>query len=256
MARPLTLLFALFLVGAIYSAVSPATQVAADTTKDAQIAHGKAIFEVTCSSCHGLNAEGGSQGPSLIGVGAASVDFQMGTGRMPMAKPGAQAPNKDSTYTDEEIAAVAAFVASLAPGPAIPESDQYSGEGLTEEELARGGELFRTNCSACHNFEGTGGALPNGRFAPTLKGVSNKHIYEALRIGPQQMPVFSKGALTDEDVNEIIGYLNELHAQPSQGGFALGGIGPVAEGFWGWLVGMGSLVGVAIWLAKRGARAK
>ena len=81
MARPLTLLFALFLVGAIYSAVSPATQVAADTTKDAQIAHGKAIFEVTCSSCHGLNAEGGSQGPSLIGVGAASVDFQMGTGR-------------------------------------------------------------------------------------------------------------------------------------------------------------------------------
>ena len=152
--------------------------------------------------------------------------------------------------------AVAAFVASLAPGPDIPEYDQYSGEGLTEEELARGGELFRTNCSACHNFEGTGGALPGGKYAPTLKGVSNKHIYEALRIGPQQMPVFSKGALSDEDVNEIIGYLNELHAQPSQGGFALGGIGPVAEGFFAWVIGIGALTLFAVWIAARGARAR
>jgi len=255
-AKPLTLLFALFLMGAIYSVVSPAQQVAADTTKDAQIAQGKALFDVTCSSCHGLNAEGGSQGPSLIGVGAASVDFQMGTGRMPLAHPGAQAVRKPVTYTADEIAAIAAYVADLAPGPAIPDPEVYSGEGLTEEEIARGGELFRTNCSACHNFEGSGGALPGGKYAPTLKGVANRHIYSAIRIGPQQMPVFSKGALTDADVNEIIGYLNQLHAQPSQGGFDLGGIGPVSEGFWGWLVGMGSLVGVAIWLAKKGARAK
>jgi len=62
---------ALFLMGALYAALSPATQVAADTGMSAQVAEGKALFQVTCSSCHGLNGEGTTQGPSLVGVGAA-----------------------------------------------------------------------------------------------------------------------------------------------------------------------------------------
>ena len=50
----------------------------AETEMTQQIEEGKALFDLTCSSCHGLGAEGTSQGPTLIGVGAASVDFQMG----------------------------------------------------------------------------------------------------------------------------------------------------------------------------------
>lgn len=256
-AKPLVLLLALFLMGAVYSVVSPAQKSSADTTTNPQVAQGKALFDVTCSSCHGLNGEGGSQAPSLIGVGAAAVDFQMGTRRMPMAKPAAQAPRDSAPeYTPEEIAAIAAYVASLGHGPAVPSEKQYSPAGLTDEEIARGGDLFKTNCSACHNFEGRGGALPNGAFAPSLTDVSSKHIYEALRTGPQQMPVFSSGALPDQDVREIVGYLSSLKQEPSHGGLALGGIGPVAEGFWGWIIGIGSLVLVAMWLAKKGARAR
>ena len=87
-----------------------------------------------------------------------------------MAKPEAQAPVKKNLYTEEEIAALAAYVASLGPGPAIPTEEEYDPVGLSEEDLARGGELFRTNCSACHNFEGAGGALPNGKYAPSPAG--------------------------------------------------------------------------------------
>lgn len=256
-AKPLVLLLALFLVGAVYSVVSPAQKSAADSNTNPQVVQGKALYDVTCSSCHGLNGEGGSQAPSLIGVGAAAVDFQMGTGRMPMAKPAAQAPrNNHVTYTPAEIAAIGAYIASLGDGPAVPQESQYTASGLTDEQIARGGELFRTNCSACHNFEGKGGALPSGAYAPNLTQVSSKHIYEALRTGPQQMPVFSKGGLPDQDVKEIIGYLSSVNSQPDNGGLALGGIGPVAEGFWGWIVGIGSLVLVAMWLAKKGARAR
>ena len=43
---------------------------------------------------------------------------------MPMAAPGAQAPSKEVIYTDEQIAAMSAWVASLAPGPAIPSAEQ------------------------------------------------------------------------------------------------------------------------------------
>lgn len=255
-AKPLALVLALFVMGALYSAVAPATTSAADdTTKQSQLAQGKELFEVNCSSCHGLNGEGTPEAPTLIGVGAASVDFQMETGRMPMARPEAQAPAKKTMYSKEEISAIAAYVASLAPGPAIPEKKQYDATGLSNDELARGGDLFKANCSACHNFEGRGGALPNGRYAPSLMKTEDKHIYEAIRTGPQQMPMFSAGSLTDEDVTQIIGYLNTLHDEPG-GGLDLGGFGPVGEGLWGWVIGLGSLVLIATWLAKKGARAR
>nr|WP_239579902.1 cytochrome c [Microlunatus panaciterrae] len=255
-AKGLLLVLALFTMGALYSLVAPAAQVSADPGTSQQVAKGKALFAVGCASCHGLNGEGGSQGPSLVGVGAAAVDFQVGTGRMPMSRPGAQAPRKENRYTDEEIAALAAFVATLGPGPAIPTPDQYEPKGLSSEDIARGGELFRTNCSACHNFAGAGGALPNGKYAPSLEGVSSKHLYQAMLTGPQQMPVFSDEVITPKDKREIIAYLQTLETRPSQGGLTLGGLGPVAEGFWAWVLGLGSLVGFAIWIAAKGARAR
>jgi ubiquinol-cytochrome c reductase cytochrome c subunit len=256
----LLLLFALFVLGALYNAVAPVQRVSADTGNSQQVAEGKALFAVGCASCHGLNGEGQTtetiQGPPLIGVGAAAVDFQVSSGRMPMSRPGEQAPVKPNRYSEEEIAALAAFVASRGPGPAIPAEADYTPANLTEEDLARGGELFRTNCSACHNFEGAGGALPNGKYAPSLVGVSDKRLYEAMLTGPQQMPVFSDEVLRSEDKRAIIGYLTALHKRPSDGGFALGGLGPVSEGLWAWIIGLGTLVGFAIWIAAKGVKAK
>ena len=255
-AKPVLLLLALVLVGCVYAFVSPSASGSADTNASTQVARGKEIFQQNCSSCHGLNGEGTTQGPSLAGVGAAAVDFQMATGRMPMARPEAQAPSKKTKFTDEETASVGAYVASLAPGPKVPSSQSLNTSNLKAEELARGAELFKTNCSACHNIEGRGGALPEGAYAPSLMKTSNKHIYEAMRTGPQQMPVFSKSVITDQDAREIIGYLQTTHSEPNNGGFALGGIGPVTEGLFGWIIGIGGLVLIAGWLARKGARAK
>jgi ubiquinol-cytochrome c reductase cytochrome c subunit len=247
-------------MGALYAVAAPAAKVAADTGNSQQVAEGQALFRVTCASCHGLNGEGQTtgtiQGPPLAGVGAAAVDFQVSTGRMPMARPEAQAPVKKNVYSEEEIAALAAYVASLGPGPAIPAPEDYDPANVSEEDLARGGELFRTNCSACHNFSGAGGALPGGKYAPSLYGVSNKHMYEAMITGPQQMPVFSDEVMRPEDKRAIIGYLNELHDRPQDGGLALGGLGPVSEGLWAWIIGLGSLVFFAIWIAAKGSKAK
>ena len=254
------LVLALFLMGSIYAVLAPSPKVAADTGNTQQVEEGRALFQVGCASCHGLNGEGQItdtiQGPPLVGVGAAAVDFQVESGRMPMARPEEQAPVKKNLYSEEEIAALAAYVASLGPGPEIPDPEDYDPSGISDEDLARGGELFRTNCSACHNFEGAGGALPDGRYAPPLKGVSNEHMYEAMLTGPQQMPVFSDEVLRPEDKRAIIGYLNELHERPSDGGLALGGLGPVSEGLWAWILGLGTLMFFAVWIAAKGAKAK
>ncbi|MGI8456499.1 MAG: cytochrome bc1 complex diheme cytochrome c subunit [Propionibacteriaceae bacterium] len=259
-AKALLLMFALFLVGALYTVVAPAARSSADPTTTQQVEQGKQLFAVQCSSCHGLNGEGQQSGmvlgPSLVGVGEAAVDFQVGTGRMPMANPGPQAQKRANRFTDQEVAALAAYVASLGPGPAIPAAASYTNDGLSAEELARGGEIFRTNCSACHNYEGAGGALPTGKYAPSLIGVSGKHIYEAMITGPQQMPVFSDSVLTPKDKTELIAYLQTLQERPNDGGLGLGSLGPVAEGFWAWIVGIGGLIAFAAWIAAKGVRSR
>lgn len=255
LARPFLLILALLAVGASYGAINPQRS-AAETEKTTQIEEGKELFDYTCSSCHGKGGEGTSQAPSLIGVGAASVDFQMGTGRMPAAREQAQVPARKVNYSQEQIEAVAAYVASLGPGPGIPNPSQYDSAGLTEEDIAHGGALFRANCSACHGILGGGGAMPNGKYAPSLYNTSDAHIYEAVRTGPQQMPMFSKEVMTDESVKQIIAYLNEAQPQPSYGGLGMGDAGPVSEGFWVFIVGIGGLSLVATWIAKKGARAR
>ncbi len=263
LAGLMVLLLGLILTGTVYAAFSPATAQKAGKSDEQLIQQGRELFLVGCAFCHGQNGEGiksskGQYGPSLVGVGGAAVDFQVGTGRMPMAQPGQQAAAKKETYTQDEIDALAAYVASLGPGPAIPTPDDYTLEGLSEDEkraaISRGGQLFLTNCTACHNFDGSGGALPRGRYAPTLKGVSEKHIYEAMLTGPQQMPVFGDSVMTPEDKASIIAYLKTNEETPEYGGFGMGGLGPVSEGLFAWLLGIGVLVGFCYWIASHGAR--
>lgn len=263
LAGLVVLLLGLLMTGGLYAVFSPA-QADETISSEEQIAQGRELFLVSCSFCHGENGEGvrtenGKQlGPSLVGVGAAAVDFQVGTGRMPMAQPGAQAPQKAPTFDQEEIDALAAYVASLGPGPAIPDEIDYSTEGMSEEELqaaiTRGGQIFLTNCTACHNFEGSGGAMPRGGYAPQIRGVEPKYIYEAMLTGPQNMPTFSNGNLSPEEKRDVIAYLQSLEEMPNYGGFGLGGLGPVPEGLAAWVLGIGGLVGAAIWIAAHSTR--
>jgi ubiquinol-cytochrome c reductase cytochrome c subunit len=256
-------LLGLFLTGGLYAAFSPASSAQDDNTA-ALVKQGHQLFLVGCSFCHGTNGQGvktldGNQlGPALVGVGAAAVDFQVGTGRMPAVQPGPQIPQKKPSYTQDEINALAAYVASLGPGPAIPKPSDYSLDGLTAEQrqeaITRGGEIFLTNCTACHNFEGSGGAMPKGGFAPKIRGVAPKYIFEAMLTGPQAMDNFSNGNLSISEKRDIIAYLQSLENNPDYGGFGMGGIGPVSEGMFAWIVGIGSLVGVAVWIAAHTAR--
>ena len=263
LAGLLVLVLGLLLMGGLYSVFSPAQAQEAQSDEE-MVAQGRELFLVSCSFCHGQNGEGvrtndGNQlGPSLVGVGAAAVDFQVGTGRMPMSQPGQQAPEKKPVFDEEETAALAAYVASLGPGPAIPDESDYSVEGLSDEErqeaIVRGGQIFLTNCTACHNFTGKGGAMPRGGKAPQILGTEPKHIYEALLTGPQQMPTFSNGNLTPEAKRDVIAYLESVEESPDYGGFGMGGLGPVAEGMFAWIVGLGILIGFSVWIATNSTR--
>jgi quinol---cytochrome-c reductase cytochrome c subunit len=265
----LVMLFGLLLTGGTYYAVfaSPAQAQRTELSAEEKVAAGRELFLVGCSFCHGQNGEGVRReggksqiGPSLVGVGAAAVDFQVSTGRMPLQQPSAQGLVKKHVYDEEETELLSAFVASLGPGPSIPEPAEYdiSLAGLSEDEtrdaIVRGGQLFLTNCSACHNFEAAGGAMPQGKFAPGLKDTTDKHIYEAMLTGPSQMDKFTNGNIPPEGKRDIIAYLNSIEENPNYGGYGMGGLGPVSEGMFAWLGGIGVLVGFAYWIAAHTAR--
>ena len=255
------LLLALIAVGGVYTAVAPKPATAQEATTN-DVEAGRDLFLIGCASCHGKNAtgietqRGNNYGPSLIGVGAAAVDFQVGTGRMPMAQTAPQAPRKTPEYTAEETRQLAAYIASLAPGPAVPDGEYTDLDKASTEDIREGGELFRSNCTACHNSVGAGGAMPGGKYAPTLKGVSAKHIAEAMITGPQQMPVFSDDVITPEDKRNIIAYVKNVQGQPNYGGLGGGGLGPVVDGLFTWVIGIGGLIIAAIWIGAHGARVK
>ena len=243
------LLVGLVVAGLLYGVLTRTSAQAAPTTAQQDIANGQALFEATCSSCHGLDAQGTSQAPSLIGAGAAAVYFQMSTGRMPAKEVGAENERKPTLFTEQEILDIAAYIQSLGGGPQIPTPAQVSTVGAN---TGLGSQLFSANCAQCHGFAGAGGALTYGKDAPALTQATPTQIYTAMLTGPEAMPVFSDGALPPQAKRDIIAYITQTRAEGNPGGLSLGRTGPITEGLVIFLGGMGFLVLIAMWLtAKR-----
>jgi ubiquinol-cytochrome c reductase cytochrome c subunit len=242
------LVAALALAGGVYTAFAPASQ-AQDTTDQMSAAaqHGKQLYDTSCISCHGRNAEGvEGRGPSLIGVGSAAVEFQVTTGRMPLNQQGPQADRKEPKFTDAQAKQLGAYIQALGGGPQVPNGDLRA-----NTDLANGGELYRVNCASCHGFTGHGGALSSGKYAPTLADATDRQIYAAMLSGPENMPVFGDNELTPQEKMDIIAYVQNMKSDQSPGGWSIGAIGPVTEGLVIFLVGIVALLFATLWIAGK-----
>lgn len=239
----------LLVTGGVYAGASAAMAATETPTAATQLTvdDGKKLFQANCATCHGLNLEGTPDGPSLFGVGELAVEFQVATGRMPLQMQGPQAPQKPVQFTQDQIEAMAAWVQSVAPGPTYPDAEVLDGEG----DVANGAELFRINCAMCHNVAAAGGALTEGKYAPALTGTSPLHMYAAMVTGPQNMPIFNDLNLSLEEKRDIISALLFLQENESAGGFSLGSLGPVSEGLFIWIFGIGTLIGVTVWITAK-----
>ena len=254
-------LLTLVAIGMGYAAISGQGEASASApaADQRQIAKGQDLFAANCSTCHGLEAQGTAVAPSLIGVGAAAVDFQVSTGRMPSSGPSAESPRKPPAPEfagpagEQHIHDVAAYVASLGGGPAIPSASQVSTAGAS---VAVGQQLFIANCAQCHNFVGAGGALTYGKYAPALTQATPTQIYEAMLTGPEAMPVFNDTTLTPENKRDIVAYVVETRSEPNPGGFSLGRIGPVTEGLVAFLGLLFFMVLAALWITAKQGKTK
>jgi len=251
----LLLVVALAAAGGLAAVLTPTPQVAvADESSSALLRTGKQLFDTSCVTCHGANLQGvPDRGPSLIGVGEAAVYFQVSSGRMPAMRGEAQAARKDPIFDESQVEALGAYVQTNGGGPTLTRNPDGSlaMKSLRGDDLGRGGDLFRLNCSSCHNFTGKGGALSSGKFAPDLEPANEQQILSAMLTGPQNMPKFSDRQLSFDAKKDIIAYVKNVTEERSPGGNGLGGLGPAPEAMVMWIVGMVAVIGAALWIGAR-----
>jgi len=237
-------------IGGGYALLAPASGAADTTSSSADIAAGRQLYNTSCITCHGANLQGvDGRGPTLVGVGSASVYFQVSTGRMPAPNQGAYELRKPPKFNDQQARQLGAFVQSVGGGPQVP----AAGENLVADssKLADGGQLFRLNCASCHGATGHGAPLSAGKIAPSLMEANDTQIYTAMLSGPENMPVFSDNEITPDQKKEIIAYVQYLQHSKDPGGAGLARIGPVSEGLVVWSVGLGALMLVILWIGSK-----
>jgi len=233
------------------NALDPPNPISYRGLPQSYVAPGEVLFEANCASCHGVDGTGGATGANLVGVGPATADFWVSTGRMPLGNPATQPIQKANRFSAKETLEIAAFVGSLGPtGPGYPNGIPMI--NLKGADLAEGNAMFVLNCAACHTITGSGDALADGYSAPSLHKATPVQAVEALRTGPANMPHFGPHQLSNQQVADIVAYVTGPIQHPNNaGGLGLGGIGPVAEGFIGLLIGVGGLMLVAFWIGDR-----
>ncbi|HSC50543.1 MAG TPA: c-type cytochrome [Gaiellaceae bacterium] len=217
------------------------------------VTRGRHLYGQYCIACHGANGMGviggraGGQkreGPPLVGVGALAADFYLRTGYMPLRQVGKQPRRSRVLFSDAEIRALVAYVASLGHGPPVPRPQPERGS------LSEGLKLFTDHCAGCHQVVAQGGFLTGG-IAPPLQDATPTQVAQAIRIGPFLMPRFSPRQITPAQVNSIVRYVEYAKHPDNRGGWAIGLIGPVPEGLVTWFLAATTLVAVCIVLGKR-----
>jgi ubiquinol-cytochrome c reductase cytochrome c subunit len=210
---------------------------------------GEELFAANCVRCHGIDGRGRTRGqpnllaPPLRGVGERSADFYLRTGTMPLADARDQPIRSRPRFDERELRALIAYVGSLGGGgPAIPHPAPGS--------VAEGREAFTEHCAGCHQVVAEGGIM-TGAKAPPLDRATPVQVAEAVRVGPYAMPAFSEGAISDDELNAIIAYVEYTKNPRDEGGWGIDHLGPFPEGMVTWLMAIVVLVASCMVIGKR-----
>ena len=187
---------------------------------------GRTLFGDNCAACHGANARGNkgfpniAESPMLWGDDPQTV-LQTVTAGINGADPNTRvsqmlAFGRDGMLTQEQVSLLAGFVTSL--------SDPAMVTDKNKEDIAKGKDLFVTNCVACHGKDAKGlveSGAPNLTDQYWIYGGSRGDIYQTIFSGRQgHMP--SWGArLTPAQIKIITLYLLDLRknrAETTAGG--------------------------------------
>jgi ubiquinol-cytochrome c reductase cytochrome c subunit len=226
------------------------------------VRQGEHLYGRYCVSCHGMNGSGVHPArqigagpgraqtqqhvvaPPLRGVGARAADFYLRTGYMPLQKIGLQPRRSTVIFDEQQLRSLIAYVASLGGGPPIPQPHPERGD------ISLGQHLFTDNCAGCHQVMAEGGYV-TGAVPPALENATAVQVAEAVRIGPNVMPTFSRNQISPHELDSIIRYVEYAKSPDDRGGWAIGHIGPLPEGLVTWFIAALALVFTCMMIGKR-----
>lgn len=215
---------------------------------------GALLYATHCAACHGAQAFGSADGPSLRKVGLADVDFYLMTGRMPAAAPWVEIEHRDTRSGQQlpldEIRALEAYLAPIvAGGPPLP---VVAAGG----DVEHGHAIYALDCQQCHAVRGVGGSIGGSQWAPSLDRATINDVADAIRAGPEEMPRFGPQQLTQRDLDDVASYVMETaSANLSAAPPPFASTGPVPEGAAGYVAIIVLVVFVfAFWRTATGER--
>jgi mono/diheme cytochrome c family protein len=196
--------------------------------------NGADIFTDVCAVCHGFDGEGleefGTEGISLNEIALDNpVEF---IHKVRFGQPGTDMPSLiDLAYNTNDVKDLLAYVQEVLPNPpvvdvgccVIMEGDCEDGQSMDQCDslggvleigeicsdidtcgggpVIDGGELYQTECSACHGVDAM------GDIAPNIVGASAEQINNAIMTVPLMA---SLNFLTVEEIDAIADYLATL----------------------------------------------
>ncbi len=185
---------------------------------------GEAIYAVNCVGCHGTRGEGTS-GPALSNPGflrLASDGFLMATMALGRSgtemRPVKRGPQSILNLSSDEVNDLVAYMRSweYAPPFEVHGTATIPHRFVVPWDLARGRELFASNCAGCHGDEGKGSWAPELANEGFLSAASDGFLQATIVRGRTgtAMRAFGHGAnglvdLSPSDVDDIVAYMRQ-----------------------------------------------
>lgn len=181
---------------------------------------GKSSYAM-CASCHGANGAGitAMNAPAMNGQSAEYIARQLNhfksgiRGGSSNDMYGAQMKGMAATLSDDAVANVSAYIASL-PVTAVAD--------IQEGDLHKGNSAYQGKCGACHGGKAQGNELMN---APALANLDSAYITRQIsnykngirgshaddRLG-KQMKMMANVIASDKELTNIIAYIHSIPA--------------------------------------------
>ncbi len=191
------------------------------------VADGEGIYTAVCTACHGAKGQGMRfaglvPNPSITNpdfLELASDEFiaqTIAAGRA--GRPMLAWRDRENGFTNEEIAALVAYIRKLGGG--VAQKPDPLPRIWAKGDSAVGGRLYASNCAGCHGALGEGiegPALGNKQF---LTAVSDTFLVETISRGRRgtTMQGFAAGSivrrnLTSAEIQSIVVYLRSFGAK-------------------------------------------
>jgi mono/diheme cytochrome c family protein len=191
------------------------------------LAKGVLLFAEKCVACHGGDGLGTALAPALNDPKVREKPSDEIKRTLLLGKSGTLMAGWENILLPEESSALLTLIKEWDRVPAGSVPVPQTRIVVTEELLARGGQLYSANCSQCHGPDGQGRGMrvPSLNVKGFLEKTNDGALEQIITLGVPgtQMPAWGD-RMTKQDIQAVVGFIRSWEptaptmAEPVRGG--------------------------------------